>query len=84
MSSIGPRPRRSHRGPPKREDANNMEWRWVDRRALLLLHDESLVEHGGAGGLRDEGLLESALSRPLNLALYERPQPWLRQAPRGA
>ncbi|HQZ06007.1 MAG: type II toxin-antitoxin system death-on-curing family toxin [Rhodoferax sp.] len=49
------------------------DWRWVDRRVLLLLHDESLAEHGGASGLRDEGLLESALARPLNIALYESP-----------
>jgi death-on-curing protein len=48
-------------------------WRWVDRRALELLHDESLAEHGGAAGLRDEGLLESALARPLNAALYGQP-----------
>ena len=48
-------------------------WRWVDRKALLLLHDESLAEHGGASGIRDEGLLDSALARPLNLALYESP-----------
>lgn len=44
-----------------------MTWRWVDKQALLLLHDESLAEHGGAAGIRDEGLLESTLSRPLNL-----------------
>jgi death on curing protein len=45
-----------------------VSWRWIDRRALELLHDESIAEHGGAAGLRDEGLLESALARPLNLA----------------
>lgn len=50
-----------------------MSWRWVTRQALLLLHDESLAEHGGASGLRDEGLLDSALARPLNLAAYEEP-----------
>jgi death-on-curing protein len=50
-----------------------VNWRWIDRRALELLHDESLAEHGGASGLRDEGLLESALARPLNLAAYEQP-----------
>ena len=49
------------------------EWKWVSRQVLLLLHDESLAEHGGASGLRDEGLLESALARPVNLALYEQP-----------
>ena len=50
-----------------------MNWRWVDRRALVLLHADSLAEHGGAPGLRDEGLLESALARPLNLASYGEP-----------
>ena len=49
------------------------EWRWVNRHVLLLLHDESLAEHGGASGLRDTGLFDSALARPLNLALYEQP-----------
>jgi death-on-curing protein len=47
-----------------------VSWHWIDRRAIELLHDESLAEHGGASGLRDEGLLESALARPLNLAVY--------------
>lgn len=45
--------------------------RWIERRALLLLHAESLAEHGGLGGIRDEGLLESALARPRNLFAYE-------------
>lgn len=49
------------------------QWKWVNRQVLLLLHDESLAEHGGAPGLRDEGLLDSALARPVNLALYEQP-----------
>src|SRR5947207_1019606 len=46
-------------------------WRWIDKRLLLLLHDESLAMHGGASGLRDEGLLDSALARPENFAAYE-------------
>ncbi|WP_119354656.1 type II toxin-antitoxin system death-on-curing family toxin [Azohydromonas sediminis] len=50
-----------------------MNGRFVDRRALLLLHDESLAEHGGAPGLRDEGLLDSALARPHNLVAYGDP-----------
>jgi death on curing protein len=50
-----------------------MNWNWIDKAVLLLLHDESLAEHGGASGLRDEGLLDSALARPLNLAAYETP-----------
>jgi len=48
-----------------------MSWRWISKQALLLLHDESLAEHGGGTGLRDEGLLDSALARPVNLASYE-------------
>ena len=50
-----------------------MSWRWVDRRALLLLHAESLAEHGGGVGLRDESLLESALARAENLAAHGSP-----------
>ncbi|MBW7902828.1 MAG: type II toxin-antitoxin system death-on-curing family toxin [Rhodocyclaceae bacterium] len=50
-----------------------MSFRWLEPRALALLHDESLAIHGGASGVRDEGLLESALSRPLNLVAYGRP-----------
>jgi death-on-curing protein len=46
---------------------------WVDKQALLLLHGESLAVHGGLAGIRDEGLLDSALARPLNLAAYEMP-----------
>lgn len=50
-----------------------MSWRFVSRRALELLHDESLAEHGGRPGLRDEGLLESALARPHQLLAYGQP-----------
>ena len=50
-----------------------MNWRWTDRQALVLLHDESLAEHGGSPGLRDENLLESALARPQNLAVCGAP-----------
>ena len=50
-----------------------MNWRWISREALLLLHDESLAEHGGAAGLRDVGLVDSALARPLNPVAYGEP-----------
>ena len=50
-----------------------MSWRWISKPALLLLHAESLAEHGGGQGLRDEGLLDSALARPQNLAAYGNP-----------
>ena len=46
------------------------EPRWISRKALLLLHEESLAEFGGARGLRDEGLLDSALARPQNTHHY--------------
>src|SRR5258708_30752993 len=44
---------------------------WLNRRGLLLLHLESLAEHGGTSGLRDEGLLDSALARPRNQFPYD-------------
>ena len=44
---------------------------WVEKAALLLLHAAALAEHGGPEGMRDEGLLESALARPKNLFAYE-------------
>ena len=49
------------------------KWVWIDARAILAIHDEQLAEHGGRSGLRDQGLLESALARPFNLAAYEKP-----------
>lgn len=47
--------------------------RWMQREALLRLHGMSLVQFGGLAGLRDEGLLDSALSRPEQLANYATP-----------
>ncbi|MBI1399342.1 type II toxin-antitoxin system death-on-curing family toxin [Hyphomonas sp.] len=47
--------------------------KWLRREAILILHDESLAEHGGAIGIRDPGLLESALARPENLFAYGEP-----------
>lgn len=49
------------------------DWVWVNRAALELLHEESLAEHGGAPGIRDPGLLESALMRPQHAAAYGTP-----------
>ena len=45
--------------------------RWIDQRALILLHTASLAEHGGLPGFRDENLLNSALSRPRNMHAYD-------------
>lgn len=50
-----------------------MQFRWIDKRLLITLHDESLALHGGASGIRDEGLLDSALNRAVNLAMYGTP-----------
>ena len=47
-----------------------MSWRWVSKQALVLLHGESLATHGGREGMRDEGLLKSALMRPQNIVAY--------------
>jgi death-on-curing protein len=44
---------------------------WLTKQIVLAIHDEQLALHGGAGGIRDEALLESALSRPLNKWAYE-------------
>lgn len=46
---------------------------WLSRRLIEAIHDEQLTEHGGAGGIRDAGLLDSALARPLNRAGYGEP-----------
>ena len=44
---------------------------WLDKRAVLATHQMLLAEFGGSPGLRDEGLLDSALARPRNLHGYE-------------
>ena len=46
---------------------------WIEKQALVLLHQISLAEHGGSPGLRDEGLLDSALARAQNMAAYGSP-----------
>jgi len=43
---------------------------WISRKALLYLHSASLATFGGSTGIRDEGLLDSALARPENRFLY--------------
>ena len=45
--------------------------KWVNDVAVILLHAETLAEHGGREGIRDSGGLESALARPRNLHAYE-------------
>ena len=48
---------------------------WIDRVLALAIHDRQLAEHGGAVGVRDESLLESALARPLQLHAHAEPRP---------
>jgi death-on-curing protein len=43
---------------------------WVDQRVTLAIHAKLLAVHGGAPGLRDEALLQSALARPRQLFSY--------------
>lgn len=46
---------------------------WVETTVVLAMHDRLLAEHGGPSGLRDWGLLESALARPRQLLTYGQP-----------
>lgn len=48
---------------------------WLSKAVVLAAHEEQLSEHGGAVGLRDDGLLESALARPKHLFSYTEPEP---------
>ena len=53
---------------------------WISRALALAIHDRQLAEHGGATGIRDEGLLESALAPPRQLHAYGQPAPDLAAA----
>lgn len=43
---------------------------WLDAEVALAIHDRQLAEHGGGVGVRDAGMLDSALTRPLNRWTY--------------
>lgn len=49
------------------------EPRWLTLTAIHTMHEELIAEHGGSSGVRDQGLLESALARPQNLLAYGKP-----------
>ena len=49
------------------------DWVWIDIEVALVAHEEQLAEHGGAAGIRDRSMLESALARPHNLIAYGEP-----------
>ena len=46
---------------------------WVFREVVLMLHEQSLAQFGGSAGVRDEGLLDSALGRPQHRFAYGKP-----------
>jgi death on curing protein len=46
------------------------QWTWLEEPVVWAIHEAQLAEHGGSAGVRDAGLLASALARPLNLAAY--------------
>ena len=48
---------------------------WIDRDLALAIHERQLAEHGGASGVRDGGLLDSALARPGQMLAYGEPEP---------
>jgi death-on-curing protein len=51
-------------------------WIWVELREILSMHADQIAEHGGLHGVRDQGLLESALSRAQNLCAYDTSTPF--------
>ena len=52
------------------KDQQRVEPVWLDERLALAIHDRQLAEHGGGAGVRDAGLLASALTRPQNRWAY--------------
>ena len=50
-----------------------MSYVWIEESVVWAIHEAQLAEHGGSVGVRDAGLLASALARPVNLAAYENP-----------
>jgi death-on-curing protein len=50
-----------------------MTWQWLRQDVVVAIHDEQIAEHGGHPGIRDAGLLSSALARPKNKMVYQTP-----------
>jgi len=50
-----------------------MKPQWIDLSVVLAIHEQQITEHGGSLGIRDLGMIESALGRPQNLLLYNDP-----------
>lgn len=51
------------------------EWVWLNRAVIIAIHEVQLAEHGGGAGVRDTGLLDSALGKPQQLNNYGEPPP---------
>ena len=47
------------------------QWTWIEESVVWAVHEAQLAEHGGLAGVRDTGLLASALALPVNLAAYD-------------
>lgn len=52
-----------------------MEPSWIEEPTVIALHGDQLKEFGGLAGIRDRGLLLSAVARPLNVWAYTTPKP---------
>jgi death on curing protein len=48
-------------------------WNWIDSFDIRAIHNAQIARHGGLDGVRDQGLIESALARPQNLVAYGNP-----------
>lgn len=48
---------------------------WISKELTVAIHSRQLAEHGGQDGVRDPGLLESALARPRQMFAYSDPKP---------
>jgi death-on-curing protein len=49
------------------------DWRWLSLDVIFAIHERQLSEHGGLDGVRDRGVIESALERPKNQHSYSKP-----------
>jgi len=54
-------------------DPGSSDWRWIGFEVVQAIHERQIDEHGGADGIRDLGVIESALARPINLSSYADP-----------
>ncbi len=52
---------------------------WIGTALALAIHEKQLAEHGGIAGVRDKGLLESAIARPRHLQAYCKTSPPISQ-----